>query len=176
MSLKEEREQMFDGRFDHNLDDKGRFLVPIQYRKLISDGEWYAIRSQNDRAIEVYPKTQGLALKKKIEKISAAEASGPRLKVILWMKRIAKESKEIKIDNQNRMLLPKYMRKWAEINDEAVIIGTDRGCFEVWNSTVYDETMDKDFFELEGREDIIGDLNISLDLPVVETDEGITGE
>ena len=176
MSLKEEREQMFDGRFDHSLDDKGRFLVPIQYRKLISNGEWFVIRSQNDRAIEVYPKNIGLALKTKIEKIPTAEASGKGLKFIQWMKRLAKESKEINIDNQNRILIPKYMRKWAQIEDEAVIIGTDRGCFEVWNSTVFDETMDEDFFEFEGREDLLSGIDLSLEPPVIESDEGVAGE
>lgn len=167
---------MFDGRFDHSLDDKGRFLIPIQYRKLIPDGEWFVIRSRTDRAIEVYPKEQGLALKKKIETISTAEASGKKLKFIQWMKRIAKESKEINIDNQNRILIPKYMRDWAKISDEAVIIGTDQGCFEVWNSNVYDDSMEADFFGLEDREDMLGSLDLSIELPAAEPEEGTAGE
>ena len=64
MSLIRAREQMFDGRFDHSLDDKGRFLVPIQYRKAIPDGEWFVIRSRNNRAIEVYPKKARIGAQK----------------------------------------------------------------------------------------------------------------
>lgn len=182
MSLRRVREQMFDGRFDHSLDDKGRVLVPIQYRKLISDGEWFVIRSRSNRAIEVYPKTQGLALKKKIEDISPAEASGRNSKFIEWIQRIAKESKEISIDNQNRILIPKYMRDWAKIDDVAVIIGTDRGCFEVWNSEIFNETMDNDFYKFEGRQEILNDLNLTVELPKIskeensEAEEGSAGE
>jgi MraZ protein len=182
MSLRRAREQMFDGRFDHSLDDKGRFLVPIQYRKLISDGEWFVIRSRNNRAIEVYPKKQGLALKKKIEDISAAEASGRNAKFIEWIQRLSKESKEITIDNQNRILIPKYMRDWAKIDDVAVIIGTDRGCFEVWNSDVFDETMDMEFYQYEGRDEILNSFDLTVEVPQVsqetnlEAEEGSEGE
>ena len=172
MSLIRAREQMFDGRFDHSLDDKGRFLVPIQYRKVIPDGEWFVIRSRNNRAIEVYPKKQGLALKKKIEDISTAEASGKNMKFISWIQRIAKESKPISIDNQNRILIPKYMRDWAKIDDVAVIIGTDYGCFEVWNSQVFDETMNEELYQFEGRDDLLKELNLTGEtLKVSETPE-----
>lgn len=163
---------MFDGRYDHNLDDKGRIMVPIRYRELVSDGEWFVIRSQSEKALEVYPKAYGLLLKKKIESIDTAKASSSQKDFIEWMKRIAKESKEISIDNQNRILIPKYMRDWAKIDDVAVIIGSDRGCFEVWNSTVYDEHMNKGFYNLENRDEFMGDFDISLRLDELEGSPG----
>ena len=96
-----------------------------------------------------------------------------------------KKGKPISIDNQNRILIPKYMRDWAKIDDVAVIIGTDYGCFEVWNSQVFDETMNEELYQFEGRDDLLKELNLTgetlkvseapeeLDL---EAEEGSAGE
>ena len=117
---------MFIGEYTHNLDLKGRIAVPAKFRKELDGGA--IITRGLDKCLFVFSKTNWDILAKKILSLPLAQASA-RAFGRLMLSGAADEE----IDQQGRILIPDYLRGYADLKKQSVIAGIgDR--LEIWDA------------------------------------------
>jgi MraZ protein len=134
---------MFFGTSAHTVDEKGRVAIPARFRDELSRLQDELIfvtkfKRRERPCLDAYPASDFAKLQRRINRL-------PRFGV----KRQAFESwyvgaaQEVRLDTQNRLLIPPQLREYAKIGREVMLAGAnDR--FRIWN---------KDLFHQVDRED-----------------------
>ena len=118
---------MFLGRFSHSLDAKGRLAIPAKFRGELADG--LVVTRGIDRCLSVYPLAAWQTL---AERVSALSISDPDARQFRRM--VFAEAVDEALDAQGRILVPPELRRYAEIDREAVVVGMNT-YLEIWNPT-----------------------------------------
>jgi MraZ protein len=117
--------RMFIGEFKHSLDAKGRMALPAKFRKDLAGG---AIVTRGlDRCLFVFSKNEWETLAKKLIALPLAQANS-RAFVRLMLSGAA----DAEIDTQGRILIPDYLREYADLKKQAIITGLYNR-MEIWN-------------------------------------------
>jgi len=117
---------MFIGEYKHSLDIKGRIAVPAKFRKDLLSGA--IITRGLDRCLFVFSKKEWETLAQKLIALPLAQANS-RAFVRLMLAGAA----ESEIDAQGRILVPDYLRTYADLKKTTVIAGLYNR-FEIWDS------------------------------------------
>jgi MraZ protein len=117
---------MFIGEYKHNLDVKGRIAVPAKFRKDLIGGA--IITRGLDRCLFVFSRTEWEILAKKLIALPLAQANS-RAFIRLMLSGAA----ESEIDAQGRILIPDYLRTYADLKKNTVVTGLYNR-FEIWDS------------------------------------------
>lgn len=125
---------MFWGEFSHQLDKKGRLIIPARYRpRLLSNG---AILTRGiDHNLVIYPQDVWQALSEQIAQMSLAHPTTRALRRLLFSGAI-----DLSVDRQGRVLIPSYLREYASIDGEALIIGMET-FIEIWQPAQWKQTL-----------------------------------
>jgi MraZ protein len=107
------------------LDTKGRIAIPARFRDALTEGV-VATRGI-DRCLALYPMTSWTPL---AEKVSALPLTDPDARTFRRM--VFAEAAHLELDGQGRILLPPELRRYAELEREAVVIGVNTS-IEIWN-------------------------------------------
>ena len=114
---------MLIGSFQHNIDQKGRVIMPAKFREELGD-IFYATRGV-DCSISVMSQKAWDALGAKICALPAAQTKD--LKRFLFS-----SAAELVPDKQGRILIPQVLRDYAHLDRDVVIIGTG-SMVEIWD-------------------------------------------
>lgn len=124
---------LFSGEFEHTLDDKARFIVPIRFRERMEEG--CVITRGFDGCIYIFPQTDYERLIGQLQKLNQFNRDTRQLFRML-------AGHDVKLDKQGRLLLPPSLRKHASIEPDSdiVIVGinSDTPHLEVWSRERYD--------------------------------------
>ncbi|MEW6227118.1 MAG: division/cell wall cluster transcriptional repressor MraZ [Bacillota bacterium] len=119
----------FIGTYEHNVDDKGRLAIPARFRDGL--GERFFATKGLDRCLFLFPESEW-------EKQQAELASLP-----LAMRDARAYSRlffagacECELDRQGRINIPPYLREYAAIDRDVVVIGV-MNRVEVWSREVW---------------------------------------
>jgi MraZ protein len=137
---------MFLGRYAHTLETKGRIAIPSRFREALTDGV-VATRGI-DRCLALYPMASWTPL---AEKVSALPLTDPDARTFRRM--VFAEAAHLELDGQGRILLPPELRRYAELEREAVVIGVNTS-IEIWNPARWESVttvMDTDGAEIAQR-------------------------
>ncbi len=116
---------MFIGEYTHSVDQKGRMAVPVKFRKELSGG---AIVTRGlDRCLFLFSRGEWEILAKKLVALPLAQANS-RAFVRLMLAGAA----DAGIDEQGRVLVPDYLRKFADLKRQAVVAGLANR-IEIWD-------------------------------------------
>ena len=127
------------GRVQHSLDDKGRIVLPAQYRDNLHGALFFALGENGE--IAIWPEegfNEKLAQKKQLE--LAGGSSGAR-----EYRRFTSNAGPAKLDAQFRITIPEGLREKAEIGSTgplAIIGAGDR--LEIWDAARYDLYLEAD--------------------------------
>ncbi|MFO8059425.1 MAG: division/cell wall cluster transcriptional repressor MraZ [Bacillota bacterium] len=122
---------MFMGEYRHNIDEKGRLIVPAKYRAEL--GESFIITKGLDRCLFVYPEAEWTALTERMKELPFTK-SDARAFVRFFFSGAA----ECSCDSQGRTVIPSNLRSYGKLDREAVIIGVgDR--IEIWSGETWEE-------------------------------------
>ncbi len=119
---------MFFGRYDYQLDTKGRFNFPAKFRERMQD-ESFVVMQWVDECLFALPMAE-------VEKLSE------RLGADEWMDSwqttgdLFSDAFEVTPDKQGRILLPADMREYANLTKDVTIIG-NRNHAEIWNTETW---------------------------------------
>ena len=116
---------MFLGRFSHNLDAKGRLAIPAKFRGALADG--LVVTRGIDRCLSVYPLAAWQTLAERISALSISDPDARQFKRMVF----AEAVDEI-LDSQGRIVVGAELRRYAEIDREAVVVGMNT-YIEIWN-------------------------------------------
>lgn len=119
------------GRFEHNIDAKGRIFIPVKLREKL--GSTFIAATVLDHCVSLYSTEEWESLLEKL-------ASGPMAQTRKLMRKVTESAEDVTLDAQGRILLNKKLLAYAGLEKPALIIGAGRRA-EIWNPDVYEETM-----------------------------------
>lgn len=119
---------MFRGRFEHNIDTKGRLSIPSKFRDILSAKHDECLMVTNfDNCLWAYPIAEWIKIEEKL-------ASVPQFKdeVKALQRVFVSAASECPIDKHGRILLPPTLRDYAAIDKEVVLAGMINR-IEIWS-------------------------------------------
>lgn len=116
---------MFLGRFEHNMDAKGRLALPARYRDELAEG--VVVTRGFDPCLLIYPMTAWEPLAERVSALSIGDPDVRRLRRMLFA-----EATDLQLDRQGRILVPSELRTYAGLEREAVVVGMHT-FIEVWS-------------------------------------------
>jgi len=121
---------VFRGRFEHNLDDKGRVAVPSRFREVLFDrtSEPTVVITNFDRCLAAYPLAEWESLE---QKLAAMPQFDPN--VVAFTRYFISGATECPVDKAGRILVPAGLRQFAGIDRDCIIAGQIKK-FEIWSS------------------------------------------
>jgi transcriptional regulator MraZ len=126
---------MFLGHYQHNLDDKGRLMIPARYRELLAAGAF--ITQGFDRCLMVMTDVH---FKEVYDRINAMNMADPNARLL--RRHILSNAYSVEIDRVGRILIPANLRQAGGLESEAIVAGQGE-YFEVWNPADWNEQMDQ---------------------------------
>lgn len=118
---------VFLGTFRHSVDEKKRLAIPARWRAAAKGArEFYVLRGPKNYLVVKSAETIG----KMIDR--ADEIDYGNMKRRDAVRTIAAGAAECPIDSQGRVNLPDSLLRFAEITDEAVLVGSFNE-FEIWS-------------------------------------------
>ena len=113
---------MLGGTYNHTVDDKGRVVMPVKFKKEL--GLEFIITAGYDDTLMVMSQTEW-------EKFTARFNNAPPSKV-RWIKRFFLSNMfEATTDKQGRMQIPLQLRQKFKIEDKVVLVGNGE-MVEIW--------------------------------------------
>ncbi|HAV11654.1 MAG TPA: cell division/cell wall cluster transcriptional repressor MraZ [Candidatus Moranbacteria bacterium] len=116
---------MFIGEYQHSVDPKKRLALPSKFRKDL--GSKVVVTRGLDKCLFVYPLKTWKELAEKLGTLPMGE-SGTRSFVRLMLSGAI----DVDLDKQGRILLPDYLKEYAELEKNVVVAGLFNR-LEVWN-------------------------------------------
>jgi MraZ protein len=116
---------MFLGEYTHSIDDKGRLTVPAKFRGDLAAG--LVLTRGFDQNLMVYPLTGWNDL---ADRIKDKPLSDPLMRE--FRRRIFSGATDLTPDRQGRIIVPPYLREFADIDSEAVVVGMF-DYLEIWS-------------------------------------------
>ena len=126
---------MFLGQFQHNLDEKGRLMIPARYRELLAAGAF--ITQGFDRCLMVMTDTYFAQVYDRINSMNLADPTARLLRRL-----ILSNAYSVDVDKVGRILVPGNLRQVIALNGEAIVAGQG-DYFEVWNPADWTQQMDQ---------------------------------
>ena len=124
---------MFLGQFQHNLDDKGRLMIPARFRELLVGGAF--ITQGFDKCLMVMTETHFKQVYDRIEAMNLADPSTRSLRRLLLS-----NAYPVEVDKVGRILVPQNLRAFLQIEGEAIVAGQGE-YFEVWKPAEWNVQM-----------------------------------
>lgn len=140
---------MFTGNYTLSLDSKGRVNVPVKYKEVL-DVKYNDVLfiTTGSNYLTAYPQSIWETLVNKVRQLPSLK------KEVAEFKRLFLGSAQEVTVKHGRILIPASLRKHAEIEKEAVLVGVDN-TFEIWSKARWEE-----FFQ--DRQESLDDLGDKL--------------
>lgn len=130
---------MFIGEYTHTVDEKKRFSLPAKFRKEL--GRLVVVTRGKDHCLFVYPKKTWVDLSKEVKQLGHV-TNDHRYERFTFA-----GASEVEIDSIGRILIPEFLREFAELGNSLVITGVhDR--LEIWNDkkwTAYKKKLESEY-------------------------------
>ena len=124
---------MFRSSSSHTIDPKGRVIIPARFRPVLKAQKTYGVMVTNmDGCLYGYTYREW-------EEVEAKILSHKTSNMARFRRFFLGNSVDCICDRQDRILIPKGLRKYAGLTKDIVLVGNlDR--FEVWDKTKWEET------------------------------------
>jgi MraZ protein len=116
---------MFLGRYEHNIDEKGRLTIPARFRELLVDGAY--VTQGLDRNLIVLPTASFHDMYENVNTLSMTDPNARQFRRLIFSSAV-----QCEIDRAGRILLPQFLRESIQLQDTAMIVGVG-GHFEIWS-------------------------------------------
>ena len=148
---------MFSGKYQHNIDQKGRLSIPAKFRDILNHkyaSETLILTRFLDNCIVAYP----LAEWKRIEE-KAQDLSTMKKDVRTFLRLFYANAIEINIDAQGRILISPSLRDYAKLSKEIILIGF-LNKIEIWSKEEWEHFESQNHNNLEELAENIPELGI----------------
>ncbi len=125
---------MFLGHFQHNLDDKGRLMIPAPYRQSLEGGAY--ITQGFDKCLMVMTTAYFTQVYQRIEAMNLADPVARLLRRL-----ILANAYPVEVDKVGRILVPQNLRAYLGIENGELIVAGQGEYFEVWTPALWNEQM-----------------------------------
>lgn len=125
-------EHMFIGEYIHTIDSKGRLAIPVKFRAKLADGA--VVTRGLDDCLFLYPKQEW---KKMAEKLAALPVSQKDARAFARL--MLAGAMDAEPDKQGRIILPAYLKKYAGINSNLVVVAGLYSKIEIWDNAKWEK-------------------------------------
>ncbi len=129
---------MFYGEYEHTLDSKGRVIIPAKFREIFKEHyvERFFITRGLDQCLFVFTEEAWKNQEKKFRELPFTKTEARQFNRLYFS-----GACEVIADKQGRVLIPDYLKSYAAIQVDVVIIGvSDR--MEIWAKDKWKEFFD----------------------------------
>lgn len=137
----------FYGEHVHNLDGKGRIILPSRFRDGL--GPQVTVQKGVDRCVLLIPPQEWARLEEQVRGLPQASAEARRYRRFFFS-----QASVERIDAQGRLLVPQPLREYAGLTREVVVAGAG-AVVELWDQQAWDT-------ERSGFEDAAVDISAGL--------------
>ena len=119
---------MLYGRYQHNIDAKGRIFVPAKLREKL--GDCFIAAAVMDHCVSLYSMEEW-------DKLQQGLADMPMTTSRKLLRHLSANAVDVQVDAQGRILLPKHLLTYAVLEKEALVLGAGNRA-EIWNPDRYE--------------------------------------
>ena len=116
---------MFMGEYHHNVDAKGRIIVPAKFRENL--GETFILTRGLDRCLFGYPLTEWEIIEDKLKQLPLTKKDARAFTRFFFS-----GATECEIDKQGRINVASPLFQYAQLEKECVILGVSNR-IEIWD-------------------------------------------
>lgn len=122
---------MLMGEYRHNIDTKGRMIVPSRLREEL--GEEFVLTRGLDGCLFGYPMSEWQNLESKLNEMPLAKKDART-----FVRFFYSAATECELDKQGRINIPSTLRNYAALTKECVVIGVSNR-IEIWDEERWQE-------------------------------------
>lgn len=128
---------MFYGEYEHTLDKKGRLIIPSKIREVAQTHyiERFYLTRGLDRCLFMFSEEEWRQQEMKFKNLPFTKKEARNFNRIYFSGTV-----EVVLDRQGRLLIPKFLKDYAGIKKEVVIIGVSNR-IEIWAREIWMEFM-----------------------------------
>lgn len=134
---------MLMGEYQHNIDAKGRLIVPSKFREEL--GEKFVVTRGMDGCLFGYPLNEWSQLEAKLQEMPLAKKDART-----FVRFFYSAATECEIDKQGRINIPANLRTHASLEKGCVVIGVSNR-IEIWSDErwhAFSDEVEENFDEL----------------------------
>jgi MraZ protein len=129
---------MFMGEYNHNIDEKGRLIIPAKFRESL--GTSFVVTRGLDTCLFVYPLTEWQKLEEKLKALPFTKKDARAFTRFFFS-----GATECDLDKQGRVNISAPLRQYGKLDKECVVIGVSNR-IEIWSKSEWDP-----YFEESGQ-------------------------
>ena len=124
---------MFYGEYSHSIDRKGRLILPARFREVCKESgyEKFFITRGLDKCIFMFTEGEWRNQEVKFKNLSFTKQEARSFNRLFFS-----GAGEVIPDRQGRFIVPPYLKDYAGIKRDAVIIGVSNR-IEIWDTTLW---------------------------------------
>ncbi|MBD7936823.1 MULTISPECIES: division/cell wall cluster transcriptional repressor MraZ [Cytobacillus] len=122
---------MFMGEYHHNVDTKGRLIVPAKFRENL--GEIFVLTRGLDQCLFGYPLTEWKELEEKLKALPMTKKDARAFTRFFFS-----GATECEIDKQGRVNIASPLMQYAKLDKECVVLGVSNR-IEIWSRSLWEE-------------------------------------
>lgn len=126
---------MFMGEYAHNIDVKGRLIMPAKFREQL--GERFVVTRGLDKCLFVYPMSEWEILAAKLRELPLTKKDARAFSRFFLSGAV-----ECELDKQGRINLPQNLLKYSLIEKETTIVGVSSR-IEIWAQSEWETFFDE---------------------------------
>jgi MraZ protein len=116
---------MFIGEYKHNLDSKGRIIIPSKFREELHTT--FILTRGLDGCLTIYSLKQWEKLFEEVNKLPTTKKAARQ-----YVRMLTSTATECTLDSQGRIVVPSFLSKPVNITKECVVIGANDH-IEIWD-------------------------------------------
>ena len=126
---------MFYGEYNHGIDNKGRLILPSRFRDVSKENgvEKFFVTRGLDRCIFMFADQQWQLEEQKFKNLSFTRQEARYFNRMFFSGAV-----EVSPDKQGRFIIPQYLKDFAGIKKDAVVIGVSNR-IEIWQTQSWQE-------------------------------------
>ena len=126
---------MFYGEFQHSLDRKGRLILPSKFREVAKANyvEKFFITRGLDSCLFMFAEDEWKAQEVKFKSLSFTKKEARQFNRLYFSGTV-----DMVADKQGRVLIPKYLKDYAGIKSDVVLVGVSNR-IEIWSKDKWQE-------------------------------------
>jgi MraZ protein len=122
---------MFMGEYHHNVDTKGRLIVPAKFREDL--GEMFVLTRGLDQCLFGYPLNEWKIIEEKLKGLPMTKKDARAFTRFFFS-----GATECEIDKQGRINISSPLLNYAKLEKECVILGVSNR-IEIWSQDIWND-------------------------------------
>ncbi len=144
--------KMFFGEIRHNVDSKGRLVMPAKFREEILDG--FVMTKGLDQCIFLFPLNEWQRMEEKLKSLPLTHKDARA-----FVRYFFSGACDGELDKQGRIRIPQNLMDYAELSGKSVVIGVGTR-IEIWSEALWDDYNDDDSLSYDQIAQQLADLGI----------------